>query len=115
MNIKANFSELTEVSNKMQTNADNLDDEIEKALESIESLKKIWQGEDAETFYDSATTYFTQMKVLPSTMKILGKFVDNSSSKYRDNDDGFRKEISKEKENLIPETVEVQTLGSEIH
>ena len=99
MLLKVKHSELNQVSKNLVSGSQDLDREIEKMLKEIETLRTIWQGEDAVQFCDHANAYFTTMKNIPIAMRNMSKVMDGANKGYEDNDEAFGKALKVEANN----------------
>lgn len=96
MKINLNYDELNYISQKDKEKKDALDIEIDKLLDALEKLKNYWVGGDCDIFYENAFNYISRMKILPRYLETLGLFIDDSISKYRDNDSSYSRKLELE-------------------
>jgi len=97
--LKVKHAELNQVTKELVSGSQDLDTEIDKMLKEIETLRTIWQGEDAVQFCDHANAYFTTMKNIPIAMRNMGKVMESANNGYRDNDEAFASALKVEANN----------------
>ena len=98
MEIKVKHEELTNVEKVFDKDAEDFDSDIDKILQALETLKTVWQGQDADIFYKHSHEYFERMKALPITMRAFGKFIKRTNGDFTDGDESFSKELETEVE-----------------
>lgn len=108
MEIKVNEDELDSVKNTMDKDAQDLQSSIEKIVAQLEILRGIWQGQDADKFFDNARDYFEKMKDLPRCMEHMGKFIGRANGDLNGGDEAFSKELETEVEEEYIDKVEVE-------
>ena len=99
MLLKVKHNELNQVSDTIKNDSEAYDVEIEKMLKNIETLKGIWQGDDADTFCENATEYITKMKNITVAMRNMNKVITAANKGYEDNDEAFGSALKVEAEN----------------
>ena len=99
MLLKVKHAELNQATKELVSGSQDLDTEIDKMLKEIETLRTIWQGEDAVQFCDHANAYFTTMKNIPIAMRNIGKVMDGANKGYKDNDEAFASALKVEASN----------------
>lgn len=99
MNLKVRHNELNNVKDTIKEDAIKIDEEINYWTNSIEKLKSIWQGEDADVFYTKANTYVQRMKVIPECFRTMSEFMSDANVLYEDVDNSLKDELEKESMN----------------
>lgn len=99
MVFRVNHEELSQVSNVVKKNYDAYNTEIENMLKAIETLKGIWQGQDAENYCASAEEYFTRMRSVTTAMKNISLVMDTANKGYEEADTAFGNALKSEAEN----------------
>ena len=96
MLIKVDSEELDRVRVDIKGDGELLLIEIENMSQAWETLKGIWQGDDADAFYGNVSEYLTKMKNIPNYLDVVQRFVGKMNGKYTDNDEAFSRELSTE-------------------
>jgi uncharacterized protein YukE len=96
MIIKADKEELKVVSNDLIKSSKNIENEIEIWEKTIEQLKEIWQGKDANMFYSRISMYLTKVKMLGSSSEAIGRFINIANDKYIECDEEFANVLKRE-------------------
>ena len=99
MLLKVKHDELKNVKDVMIKDSALLDDEINILKEQIEKLRTIWQGQDAKMFCDNVYNYVERMKTIPTSMRILGDFINKANNRYAESDEMFSRELQTEVDN----------------
>lgn len=99
MVVKVRHKELMDVKTDIITNSEELDIEINNILQYLNELKGVWQGEDAEIFYEEAFNYVNRMKSITNCFSAMGNFMTNANSSYEENDLSLKNELEKEANN----------------
>ena len=102
MLIKVKHEELKQVKDVMKKDGDLLDDEINVLLEQMEKLKTIWQGQDADVFYNHVYDYINKMKNIPNAMRHISEYINKANNRFADSDDAFSKQLQTEVEEVEP-------------
>ena len=89
MVIRVNKDELKIVSNDLIKSSSNVSKEIETWEKSVDDLKKIWQGKDANVFYNRIGLYLLKLKMLSESSNSMGVFINKANNKYIEKDDEF--------------------------
>lgn len=95
MDLRVNHDELDNFYDLSRNESEFLREEIDVWLEKIEELKTIWQGEDADEFYENVRNYFERMHILPEFYDSVNDFVIGANKEYRNTDLESRDEIQK--------------------
>ena len=93
MLLKVKYDELKEVADTINNDSSLLSEEIKKLLDQIEKLKSIWQGIDADAFYENSYDYFQKMTTISATLNNLGKFIEKTNNEYKNGDEAFSREL----------------------
>lgn len=99
MVLKVKHEELNQVSNTIKTDSDACAVEIDNILSNIELLKEIWQGTDADTFYENFSIYVTNMKNLTAAMDNMSNIINVTNNGYRNCDEKFGEALKAEANN----------------
>ena len=88
-----------EVKSNMINNSNELDIEINNILAYLNELKGVWQGEDADIFYEEAFNYINRMKTITNCFNVLGNFMNDANHSYEESDTSLKNELEKEANN----------------
>ena len=99
MVVKVRHKELMEVKSNMINNSEELDIEINNILQYLNELKGVWQGEDADIFYEEAYNYINRMKTITNCFDVLGNFINDVNHSYEVSDMSLKEELEKEANN----------------
>lgn len=99
MVVKVRHKELMEVKSNMINNSEELDIEINNILQYLNELKGVWQGEDADIFYEEAYNYINRMKTITNCFDVLGNFINDANHSYEVSDMSLKEELEKEANN----------------
>ena len=97
MELKVNHKGLNSVAKETHNNAELLDAEIDKLVDSTNELKDIWQGNDSEKYCDRVYSYLKDLRIVPELYRTFGAFIGNADKTYVDIND----EYSTELENVV--------------
>ena len=75
MDLRVNHNELDNFYDLSKNESDFLREEINVWLEKLEELKNVWQGEEADEFYENVKDYFERMHILPEFYYSVNDFV----------------------------------------
>ena len=95
MDLRVNHEELNNFYDFSRNESDFLREEIELWLEKIEELKDVWQGDDANDFYENVTSYFKRMNILPEFYDSVNEFVIGANRKYKEVDYNAKNEFQR--------------------
>lgn len=95
MDLRVNHEEINNFYDLSQNESDLIKENINIWIQKIEELKEIWQGTDAEEFYENATNYFKRLNIVPEFYDSLNNFVLEANRKYRETDNESKKEFEK--------------------
>lgn len=96
MEIKVDEEELKNMTTTMGKDADSLDEAIQAITQQLEILRGIWEGQDADKFFDNAREYFEKMQGIPNCMRNMEKFANRANSDFNTSDESFSKELDTE-------------------
>lgn len=96
MVIKIKHEELKQVKDVMKKDADLLVGEIDILIAQIEKLKTIWQGQDANVFYNHMMDYTSKMKTIPAAMTRISEYINKVNNRYADSDRAFSRQLRTE-------------------
>ena len=99
MVIKVKHDILEDVSTTLVKDSEAYDAEITNMLKSIDTLRDIWQGEDATVFCDNVTEYISKMSNIPIAMRNMSNAITTIDSGYKAYDDTFSKTLMEEASN----------------
>ena len=99
MKMRVNHEMLNDVIKESLTDYQALFKEIEAMEKDIESLKQVWQGEEAEIFYIKIDNYLGNMKSIPETYHTFAKFMTRANNLYKEADENFAKDINRVRNN----------------
>lgn len=99
MLLKVKHEELNNVSRVIKKDSEELDKEIDNLLEQVEILRTIWQGQDADSFCQNTSDYFSKMKSIPNCMRNISGFINNVDNTYKEKDEAFNRELRTEVDN----------------
>lgn len=97
MNLNIDYDALENCGDVSKKNAEALLEQIKIWENSIDDLKEIWQGEDAEIFYNKADGYLKNAETLSMCMDTIGSFMKNATYVYYDEEENWSREIEKER------------------
>ena len=95
MDLRVNHEELNNFYDLSNNESEYLREKIDFWLEKIEELKEIWQGKDADEFYENVRSYFERLKVIPDFYDTVNNFVIKANKEYRQTDEESKKEFQK--------------------
>ncbi len=95
MNLRVNHEEINNFYDLSKNESEFIREKIDFWIKKIDELKEIWQGEDADTFYDNATSYLKNMYILPEFYDSIDDFIINANRQYRNTDLLSKKEFQK--------------------
>ena len=93
MILKVDPDELLNVSDIMKKDSDNYNEEIDKMFATLEKLKGIWQGADANAFIENLSNFLNRMKGIPTTLDALSQLCNKSNEGYTTRDEAFANEL----------------------
>ena len=96
MIIRVDKDELKILSNDLINSSSNVSKEIETWEKSVEDLKKIWQGKDADVFYNRINIYLLKLRMLTESSNSIGTFIDKANNKYIEKDNDFADVLKRE-------------------
>lgn len=93
MVLKVDPDELVNVSNVMKNDSDKYKTEIDTMEATLEKLKNVWKGGDADAFIENLTYFLTRMRGIPETLSTLSQLCNKSNEGYTSRDEEFAKEL----------------------
>ena len=96
MIIKVKHKAIEDITKTINQDQEDFDKEIDNMLGQIERLKAIWQGTDANVFYEKVTEYIKNMKKITNTMKTISNFSNSANKGFIDVDQSFGKDLEEE-------------------
>ena len=91
--LKVKYEELEKIKNNSKKNAELLDQEIALWLNSIENLKRVWQGIDSENFCLSTERYLTKLRFVSTLFNNISEFIDKANQLYNYEDLKFKRKF----------------------
>ena len=99
MILKVKHNELKDVANTLTKDSEAYDTEITNMLNSINTLKEIWQGDDATEFCDKVTEYLSNMSNIPIAMRNMSNAITTIDNGYEAFDETFSNSLIEEETN----------------
>ena len=96
MDLRVNHNEINEFCDMTNMESEMMKDVINLWLEKFDELREIWQGDDADKFFDNATSYVKRLNVIPQCYDSLSGFVGSANKEYRDTDIEGKKDFEKD-------------------
>lgn len=94
--LKVKHNELKEVSNTLVKDSEAYDTEITNMLNNIETLRGIWQGEDASVFCDNVSEYISKMSNISIAMRNMSNAITTVDGGYEAFDETFSNSLLEE-------------------
>lgn len=95
MDLRVNHEEINNFYDLSQNESDLIQENINYWLDKIEELRQIWQGKDADEFYENVTSYLNRLKVVPEFYNSVNDFVLDANRQYRKVDQESKKDFEK--------------------
>ncbi len=95
MDLRVNHEEINNFFDLSQNESELIKEDINVWLQKIEELKEIWQGTDADEFYENVINYFKRLNIVPEFYDSINNFVLEANRKYREADNEAKKEFEK--------------------
>ena len=95
MTIKADYQEINNTVLLMDENYNTLNSEIDNILKNLDGLKNLWQGEDADIYYNNAIDYMNNMKSIPEIYKSLSDVIKTMNQNYKELDKDYATSLEK--------------------
>lgn len=89
MKLKVKNEELNQVKEKLDDKTVDLQKQLQNLLVQVNELKKVWQGEDAEEFYNKAEIYIKYLEVVPKIYAFLSTVIDGANKTYKQLDSEY--------------------------
>ena len=96
MVIKVKHNELKDVADTLIKDSEAYDTEINNMLSSIDTLRGIWQGVDADTFCDNVSEYLSKMNNITTAMRSMSKAITTVNGGYEAYDETFSDSLKAE-------------------
>lgn len=96
MDLIVNHSELNDFCDMSNVQSELMAEQIKVWQDKLDELKDVWQGEDADTFFDNATSYVNRLTIIPECYDSLTEFVGSANKEYHQKDLDNKKEFEKE-------------------
>ena len=106
MKVRVEYDELEYVTKNTDEDKSELEIEIDKLLASLERIKDMWQGTDADIYYDKAFEYINRMKVLSGFMDTTSELMKFGMGQYQKQDQSFSRDLNKEVNDNEPDRIE---------
>lgn len=97
MDLKVNHNDINAFYDASNLQSESLQENIKFWLEKLDELEDIWQGEDADAFFDNCTSYLKRLTIIPKCYDSLDSFVLKANKTYRDTDLEGKKKFEREK------------------
>ena len=92
MIIKVDSDELKMVIEKMRSDSENFNKEIDNMISLINNnLASTWQGADSDSFQKNVVAYLEKMKSIPTSLTNLSNIIEKINKGYEDDDESFGK------------------------
>lgn len=95
MDIRVKYKGLEETIKSTYESATLLDEQIYILNNGVQSLQDNWKGIDADTFYNSITSYLKELKQIPIFYREISTLVGNMNKTYQNIDDRYTEELKK--------------------
>lgn len=95
MNLKVNYSELSQLGTDILNEDDKLYRVLERTATTIEKVGNYWSGKDSELFVEKGTKYIEEQQKERGKIQLLGIMLEKISGKYKDSDFEWEKSIKK--------------------
>ena len=96
MVIKADKEKLANTSNNLVKSSNSIKEEIDLWKKTVDELKQVWKGKDADTFYNRMDAYLIKLDMLTESSNAIGTFIGTVNSKYIEKDEEFTENIRRE-------------------
>ena len=96
MDLKVNHSGLNDFCDMSDIQSELMNEQIRVWQDKLGALKDVWQGDDADTFFDNAMSYVNRLTIIPECYNSLSEFVGSANKEYHEKDMESKKEFEKE-------------------
>lgn len=96
MEIKINHSEVNRFCDASQNQSEFMREKILFWKEKLTELQGIWQGEDADAFFENAFSYIERLNIIPECYDSLSNFVGSANKEYYETDMEGKKQFEKD-------------------
>lgn len=100
MDLKVNHNDINAFYDVSNMQSELLQDNIKVWLEKLDELKEIWQGQDADAFFENCSSYINRLKIIPKCYDSLDSFILKANRTYHETDEEGKKRIEREMANL---------------
>lgn len=100
MILKVDKEELQNVSEELLKSSSTFVEEIKLWEKEITELTEIWDGYDAQLFYDRITTYLEKLKMVSACSNSLSTIISKTNGEYIKKDEEFANDLKKENDEL---------------
>ena len=95
MDLIVNHSELNDFCDMSNIQSELMNEQIGIWQDKLSELKEVWQGDDADAFFDNATSYVNRLTIIPECYNSLTEFVSSANKQYHQKDLDSKKEFEK--------------------
>lgn len=100
MILKVDKEELQNVSDELFKSSSSFEEEIKLWEKEISELKEIWEGYDAEVFYNRISAYLEKLKMVSACSSSISSVISKTNDEYIKKDDEFANDLKKENDEL---------------
>jgi uncharacterized protein YukE len=86
MDLRVNQTEMNGVCDYSNVQSEQFQENVNFWLTKLDELKEIWQGEDADEFFENATSYIKRLSSIKNCYDSLEDFMMSANRSYRDTD-----------------------------
>ena len=95
MKIKVEKEELNTINKIIDDDKTELENKLDYLLSLVNDLKTVWQGTDAEEFYNKAETYITFLRSVPTIYGSIYNVIDGANKTYTQLDTDYAETMKK--------------------
>ena len=96
MNLRVNHNEINHICDVSNVQSEQFKENINIWLSKLDELKEIWQGEDADKFFENSISYIKRLSVISNCYDSLGDFVMGANRAYHNTDLEGRKQFERD-------------------
>jgi len=96
MELKVNHNEVNTFCDMSEAQSEILSEQIEIWNIKLDELKEVWQGDDADKFFENAGDYVRRLNVIPECYNTLHEFVGKANNEYHNQDMENKREFEKD-------------------
>ena len=93
--IKVRLGSMKNITRTLSEDERKLQEELNNMMQQINELKDVWQGEEANRFYEKAEQYIQFLNFLPTTYHNLAEIMKDANKKYKEIDTFYSDEIKR--------------------